>query len=147
MGQERQGVGNLLGQQCLNAPVLDGHKGFDLEFTVHHQAQGHRLHPPGREPLGAPDALPEQGADAIAHQPVEDAPRLLSFDHRLVERAGLLKRGLDRAAGDLVKGDPVDGDAFGQSQHLQHVPGDGLTFAVQVGGQVDFDCCVGLFPQ
>ncbi len=136
-GQKGHGVGYLLGQQCLNTPVLDQHKSFDLAFAVHHQAQGHGLHPPGGEPLGAPDALPEQGADAVAYQPVEDAPRLLGFDQRQVERADLLERSVDSARGDLVKGDAVDRHTFGQAQYLKHVPGDGLALAVQVGGQVD----------
>ena len=130
---------DLLRQQGLDAPVLDRHKGFDLSLTVHDQTQGRGLHPPGGETFNTADPSPEQRADAVSDQPVEDAPRLLSLDQGLAERPRLLKRGLDRAAGDFVKGHAVDGNAFWQrpTQYLEHVPGDRLTLTIQVCSQIE----------
>ena len=92
----------------------------------------------GLDPAGGKtglDAAPEQRADLVAHQPVEDAAGLLGVDLLLVDIARRLHGLLDRVLGDLVKEDPV-----GWHRHVElvgHVPGDGLAFTVRVGGQVD----------
>ena len=58
----------LLGQRLL----------LDLQLAVADEAQGDGLHAAGGEPLG--DLLPEQRAELVADQAIEDPARLLGVD-------------------------------------------------------------------
>ena len=57
---------------------------LDLAFAVDDQLDRDRLHAPGRE--AAADFGPEQRRDLVAHQPVEDAARLLRVHAVHVDR-------------------------------------------------------------
>ena len=89
---------------------------------------------PGRQTPA--DLLPEEGADLVADQAVEDAPRLLGVDPLLVDPPGLLERGLDRLLGDLVEEDAVD-LVRRELELLGDVPADRLALPVGVGGDVE----------
>ncbi len=89
---------------------------------------------PAERPLA--HLLPEQRADLVADEPVEDAPGLLGVDELDVDLPGMLEGGLDGLLGDLVENDAVV-PPFIRSGDLRQVPGDGLALAVGVGGQVD----------
>ena len=125
----------------VHVPVFFGDKGFDLLFPVVDQADGHALDAARRQ---APaDLPPQEGAQLVAHQPVQHAAGLLGVEQVLVDGAGmghpLLL--LDPLFGDLVEGDPV-GLGGVDAQKVGQVPADGLPFPVRVGGQQD---AVGLF--
>ena len=100
------------------------------------QHQGGALHAPGAQRLPlvglALDAAPQQRAEAVAHQPVDDAPGFLRGDQVHVQRAGPFHRLLQGVLGDLGKGDAL---RVLQSRHLGDVPGDGLPLAVGVHRQ------------
>jgi hypothetical protein len=74
--------------------------------------------------------LPQHGRDLVAVEPVEDAPRLLRVDQRLVHRPRVGERLVDRALGDLVEDHPPRRHL--RLQLLQQVPGDRLALAVLV---------------
>jgi hypothetical protein len=91
------------------------------------------LHSPRGE-LG-PELLPQHRRHLVANQAVEDATGFLCVDHSLVDFARLRKSVADRTAGDFVKDQPHDGDIG--LQHLDQVPGDGLSLAVFVSREVE----------
>ncbi len=122
------------GQAGVQGPVLIGHEGLDGPLPVAHQAQGYGLHPAGAEPRL--DFLPEQGADLIAHQPVQDAARLLGLEAGPIQRHRVGQGFPDGLLGQLQEQDPVKLMVL-LPQGLGDVPGDGLPFPVRVGGQVD----------
>jgi hypothetical protein len=78
----------------------------DLALAVADEPQRDRLHAARGEP--AAHLVPEDRADLVAHQPVEDAPGLLRVDLLLVDLAGVLERVLDRALRDLVEDHAAD---------------------------------------
>ena len=86
-GEPRQEGRRVLGRQLgPHGPVLLGHEGGDGALALHHQAQGHRLHAPRREP--ALDLVPQDGADLIAHQAVQHPAGLLAVVEVLVSGWG-----------------------------------------------------------
>src|SRR6202008_190334 len=76
-----------------DVPVRRGDELPPLALAVHHDPGGHRLHATGGQPAG--DLLPQDRADLVAVQPVEDAPGLLGVDEVLVERPRVLRGGAD----------------------------------------------------
>ena len=121
-------------QGHIQRPVLPGNKGPDLILPVHHKPGGHRLDPPGRQT--PPDLLPQQGAQLIAHNPVQDAPGLLRIHQVIVNVPGIGNGAGHHILGDLVEGHPAD---FGvrKVQQLLQVPGNGLPLPVRVRCQID----------
>ena len=91
-------------------------------------------------------AIPEQRADLIAHQPVEDSARLLRIHQPHIHVAAVSKGLRNRIAGDLVEHDPPRpvGRDFGS---FQQVPRNRFTFAIRVSRQVDFTSPVRRFLQ
>ena len=131
----------VLGAERLDGPVLLRREGADLPLPLDDQPKRDGLHPAGGE-TGL-DAVPEDGAGLVADQPVENAASLLRVDLSVVDPSRLAQRFLDGVLGDLVKQDPVGGDAG--VELVGDVPGDRLALAVRVGGQVDGRCALGRF--
>ena len=121
-------------EQRVKQPVLLRLEGADLIFTVDHDARGHRLHAAGGQ--AGLDLAPEQRAEFIAHDAVENAARLLCVDQILID----LARVLDALGDDLFR-DLVERHALGlvirQIQQLLQVPRNGLSLAVRVGREID----------
>ena len=105
---------------------------FPLAFDDH--AQRHGLHAPGGN--SAPDLLPQQRANLIAHQPVQNAARLLRVHQMRIDFAGALKSFPDRVARNLIKEYPVE-FLLGRIQKLVQVLANGLALAVRVSRQVN----------
>ena len=81
-----------------------------------------------------PHLFPQHGRELEAHQPVEDAARLLGVHQVHIDRAGFLDGFEDRPLGDFVEDDafrPIDREP----QHFGQVPCDGLSFAVFIGSE------------
>ena len=121
-------------EEGVDRPVLLGLEGGDLGIALADQAQGDGLHPPGGQ-AGVND-LPQEGADLVAHEAVEDAPGLLGVDLAQVEDAGPVDRLPHRLGRDLVEEDPLDLALLARDR-LRHVPGDRLALAVGIRRQVD----------
>ena len=71
------------GEPRRDVPVLLGDERVDLALAIADQLQRDRLHAAGAQ--AAADLVPQQRADLVADQPVEDAARLLRVDHLLVD--------------------------------------------------------------
>ncbi len=122
------------GEHGVKGPVFLGDECLDLGLPVADDLGSDGLHAPGAQPLL--DLLPEDGADLVAHQPVQHAPGLLGVDQIHIDLPGVLHRGLDGLGGHLVKLDAAGG-VLGDAQHVGQVPGDGLALAVRVGREID----------
>ncbi len=125
-------------------PELLRDEGLDTSLTLDDQPNSHRLDPPRRQPGG--HLLPQQWADLVADDPVQDPPRLLGVHLVRVDLARLGERGLYGRPGDFVEDHPPQ-PAGGDLEGLGQVPGDGLTLAVEVGRQEDLRGGLGKLPQ
>ena len=141
-GREQVGpvrrVGVLV-QFGFQGPPFLGHERGDGPLTFHNHPQGDGLHPAGRQSQF--HLQPEQRADLIPHQPVQDATGLLGVDQLHIDFARMIESVLDGLFSDLV-----EDDAFGWPLELVpaggrlQVPGDSLALPVRVGGQEDIGC-------
>jgi len=132
LGAERRRQGGL--QLGGEHPVFLFLERADLALAVHDESQGDRLDAPRRQP--PPDLSPQERADLVADQPIEDAPRVLRLDQVLVNPARRLERLADGVAGDLVEHDPED-LVVGRLDFLENVLADRLALAVGVCREVD----------
>ena len=119
-----------MGQSGINGPVLLGHEGTDLVFTIHEDLGGHRLNATGRKT--AAHRLPQEGRELVAHDAVEDAAGLLGVHQMHIDGARLLDGGLDHRLGDLVEGNALY-LLYGDAESGGQVPGNGLALAIGVG--------------
>ncbi len=90
------------GKLCLQRPVFLRHKGADFFFPVNDHARRHRLHAARRQT--ALDLPPEEGGQLVAHNAVENAPRLLCVDQIEIDVARMGNAFLHGTLCDLVKG-------------------------------------------
>ena len=88
------------------------------------------------------DLLPEQRAEAIAIESIDDAPRLLRRDEVRVEVSSLCDRFQNRFFGNFGEDHPLDGNF--RLKQLSQMPADAFPFAVFVGCENEF---VGLFQR
>ena len=130
----------LLRQLGFDGPVFIGLEPLDLGFAVGDDAQGHRLHAAGR--AGAGQLAPQDRREGEADEIIEGAARQIGIDQRLVDVARDLHRGGDGILGDGVEQHAADRgvllDRLFLAQHIEHVPGNGLAFAIRVSCQDQF---------
>ena len=123
------------GQTGGNVPVLLRDEAVDLGLAIAHELQRNRLDPARTQP--PPDLLPEQRADLVAHESVEDAPRLLRIHHLLVDLGRVIERGEDALLGDLVEHQPPNLLQVRAAELFCHMPADRFPLAVRVGCDED----------
>ncbi len=120
-------------EQGGEVPVFLGDECPDLRLPVADDPDGDGLDPTGgKAPL---HLVPEEGADLVADETVEDPPGLLRLVPVEVEIVGVGDRVEDGLAGEVVEEDAPD--HFFLADLLGDVPGDGLAFAVRVRGEED----------
>ena len=131
-----EGLGPRRRQSCDQRPVFARDELLDFELAVADEAQRDRLHASGR--ARARQLAPEHRREREADQIVECAARQIGIDQRGVDLAGILHRLDDGLLGDGVEHHPLDLLALERVlflQHLEHMPGDRLAFAIRVGRQ------------
>ena len=127
----------LRAEDALDAPVLLGAEVLDLVLALADQPERHRLHPARR--AAARKLAPQHRREGEADQVVEGAPGEVGIDQLAVEIARVGEGVLDGRLGDGVEDHPLDVDALQRLspvEHLADVPGDGLTFPVRVGREI-----------
>ena len=119
-------------EDALEVPVLRRAESDALPLALDQDPGRDALHPAGRQP--GHDLLPQDRADLVPVEAVEDPAGLLRVDQPFVDLARVLHRCLDRLRGDLVEDHPADRHPW--LERLAQVPGDRLALAVLVRGQV-----------
>src|SRR5690606_12322043 len=130
-------------EQRGDGPVLLGLEGADLGLALGDEAERDGLDAACGE--AGPDRLPEDGADLVADEAIEDAARLLRLDLAHVDDAGALERAAHGVPGDFVEEDAVEARSsiaaslavVVVAELLRDVVRDGLALAVGVGGEDD----------
>ena len=107
----------------LDRPVLLRLERCDLALALHDQADGDRLDTTGRQARA--NLAPQQRAERVADQAIEDAPRLLGVDEVVVDLAWVGECVADCVGSDLGEGH--SSRLLGLDvRRLGDVPGDGL---------------------
>src|SRR5690606_11162931 len=88
--------------------------------------------------------LPEERAGLVAHEPVQDAARLLRLHLALVYLTGVLDGTTNGIARDLVKENALHRRVLRYSTATadvtRHVPRNRLTLSIRVGGEDHLTC-------
>ena len=132
-GGEGQLFHVIAGEVGVQRPVLLRLEVLNFPVTVIHHPGSNGLHPARRQ--ASLDFFPQQGAQLIAHQPVENAPGLLGVHQILVNVPGILNALTHHVFGDLVKGDPF-GFLIRQIQKALEMPADSFSLPVRVGCEI-----------
>ena len=119
---------------CGNQPILLRHKIENFLLSVADNARRYGLHAACGKALAY--LCPENGADLIPHQAVENAARLLGVYKAHVDGTRALDGVFDRVCGDFVEHDAALAGNI-QPQYLRKMPGNRLSLAVRVGGKID----------
>ena len=127
-GLEGRRIGR--GDREIDRPVLLGDERLDLFFAFTHQANRDRLHATRRQ--ATLDLVPQDRADLVTDEAIQDPARLLRVRLVHIDRAGCGDRGGDALLRDLVDEDAMEVrvltlDLFGD------VPCDRFTFAIRIG--------------
>ena len=121
---------------AVQRPVFARPESLDLEFAVTDDAQCHRLHAARR--TRTRQLPPQHGREGEPNEIVQRAPGEIGIHQRAIHVARVL-HGLQHGGfGDGIEHHALHGLALQRAlppQHFQHVPGDGLAFAVRVGGE------------
>ena len=88
-------------QQHVDRPVFLRHEGLDLLLALHDKTRGNRLHAPGGQ--AAADLLPQQRAELVADDAVENAAGLLGIHQIIIDAARLLNAARYDVFRDLVE--------------------------------------------
>ena len=117
----------------LEIPISGGDKRDAFALALHNQTNGRTLHTTSRETTV--DTAPQNRADLVAIQAIENAPRLSSVDQAVVDRSWIVDCVVDRGFGDLMEHHPLHGHLG--FQVLEKMPTNGLTLAIFVGCEVE----------
>jgi hypothetical protein len=99
----RAGIADGGGEDRADLPVFLGDEGLDLALALDDEADGDGLDAAGGEALG--DLAPEERADLVTDDAVEDSAGLLGVDAIHVDREGVGEGLLDLGLGDCVEDD------------------------------------------
>ena len=124
----------MLRQPGVNRPVFHRHESTDLAFAVNHQSKRDRLHAPGGQP--SLHLAPQHRTQPVAHEPVQQATRLLSVYQIVVQLPRMVERFLDCLPRYFVENYPLR-LIHGYLGRLDQVPGYRFAFPVRVGRQVN----------
>jgi hypothetical protein len=115
-------------------PVFRADEPGPFFFPLDEDLDRDRLNPAGRQFRG--HLLPEQRAQRVAEQAVQNAAGFLCLDEVLVQLAGIFESLKDCLLRDLAKNHPADGDFW--LEQLDQMPADALALAVFVRRENEF---------
>src|SRR5690606_1604473 len=121
-----------------DGPVLLGDEVPDLGFALGDEPERHGLDPAGAE--SAANGRPEDRADLVPDEAVEDAARLLRLDLAHVDGGRVLEGAPDGVPRDLVEEHATAAPAIPAglvrvvAEGLRHVVRNGFALPVRVGG-------------
>ena len=112
-------AGRRGGEFRIDRPVFLRNKCPNLIFPIDYQTHGNRLHTTGGQ--SAADFFPQERAELITHQTVQNPACLLGIDQIQIDLVGIAHTCLNAAAGDLVEFHPIVGVHI-QMQKLCDMP-------------------------
>ena len=118
----------LRGKRGREIPILRGNERHALTFTLHNHTRSHRLHTASRQ--ARHNLLPQNRADLIAIQTVQDAARFLRIHQIHIQLASVFGGLTNRGLSNLVEHHALNRHL--RLQRLQQVPGNRLTLTVRV---------------
>ena len=121
-----------LGAERLDAPVLLRHERADLPLALDDEPERHGLHPPGRE--ARLDAAPENGAGLVA-RPADRGCAAPAARRPSGRRSPPGRRSASRMASLVISWKRIAVGGRLALELVGDVPGDGLAFAIGVGGE------------
>ena len=133
-------VGVGVAQLRLQVPPRGCHERHAFTLSLHDDPGRDRLDPARGQPRH--DLLPQDGADLVAVETIEDAPGLLGVHEPAIQLTGVLDRMLYRRGCDLVEDHPLHGNTG--VEHLEQMPRDRLALAILICRQVEL---VGVLQQ
>src|SRR6185436_5526234 len=96
------------------------------------QAERHGLDATGGD--SPAHLVPQQRADLITDEAIQNSARLLSIDNVLIDAAGILDRGFDGLGSDLIKHD-AENFGLAATQQLFQVLANRFAFAIRVSSE------------
>ena len=139
-----EGLAGRLEQLSGDGPVFLGNERLDFLLALDDHPRGDRLHAACGE--AAFDFFPEEGADFIADEAVENAAGLLRIDQIHIQIARVPDGLLHGVFGQLVEGDALRLFRI-QPEYGGEMPAYGLALAVGVGRQKDLGGVLGFLFQ
>src|SRR5580704_17820874 len=131
----------ILGRQTgVEGPVLFGAEGLALAFAVDDYPERNRLNPAGAD--AALDLVPQQRAQLVADQAVEDAARLVRVEQVVIELRRISDRLFYSRRRDFMQQNAAD-LGLGLAEMIGDMPCDRLAFAIRVAGEVDVILALG----
>ena len=130
----------LRSQAGVEGPVLFGAEGLALALAVDDYPERNRLHPAGAD--AALDLVPQQWAQLVADQAVEDAARLVRVEQVVIELRGIGDRLFYGGRRNLMQQHAAD-LGLGLAEMIGDMPCDRLAFAIGVAGEVDVVLALG----
>ena len=120
-----------------DAPVFFRLEGLYRVFALTYQLERYRLHPARAE--AKCDLVPEYFAGEFeANDSVQLSAGFLRVHFSLIDSTGFRERLLHRPFRDLIERHPIKfALGSGSSEEFLNMPGDGLTLAVRVRGQIN----------
>ena len=114
-------------------PVFLGNKTFDLPLPLNNDPQSHRLDASGAH--AGSHFFPQQRADLVTDDTVENAAGDLRVDLLAVEFTGMFEGLQNRFLRDLLERDAIY--LFPVTDMFHEIPADRLSLAVRVSGEID----------
>ena len=118
-----------------DSPVFFRHKGLDFFLALANEPHGYGLHAAGAQPLA--DLFPQQGAQLVPYDAVQDAAGLLGVDLLQIDGLRVFHAGQHGLFRNFVEHDAA-GVLRVDFQQMSQVPGNRFAFAVRVSRQIDF---------
>ena len=126
---------SILAQLGAQRPVFHRLERFNLAVTVSNNLRRYRLHAACTQALA--DFTPQQRAELIAYDAVENTACLLCVDHIHINGTRMLDSVLDSSAGNLMKFNTAL-VLRRNAQNMTKMPADCFALAVRVSCQINF---------
>ena len=133
-----KGLVGLIAQKSHQRPIFARLEFLDFQLAVANQPQRDRLHPASGFRAG--QFAPQYRGKVEADQIIQRAAGEIGLDQAHVDLARMFHRLQDGVLGDGVEHHALDRlvlQYFLGAQDFEHVPGNGLSLAIRIGGEDD----------
>ena len=122
-------------KRCRHRPVFFRDKCSDLVLSIANRTGRYGLYTSGRQ--AALDIFPQERAEFIADNAIQDAPRLLRIHKLLIDGARMLDGIFHRRFCNFIESDATS-TVHRNPEGIRQMPRNGFTFSVRVRREIDF---------